>query len=530
MAAAGDAHAYHGVDVDVVLRSLPPVLRAKLKAQGFRSDGDFIGIQPLELSSEARISHDDALLVLQELHGRDTGVLGQSNVQSVGIGELERLEERCAASGSPTRSTRSPHKNTRDPTLVGEGVIAIESPLLTLSPARRASLVQQAKEIFDKERRKKTLVTFCQDLDQILGGGIRTGQITEFCGAPGVGKTQIMMQLAINVQMPAAFNGLGGEAVYVDTEGSFAAKRCLHMASAFAKHLEKVALRRKDDALLREARQLDPEGILDRIHYFRARDATELLAVVDVLPSFVQDHPNVKIVIIDSIAFHFRQDFDDIGARTRRLIQMGQSLMELAHARDLAVVMTNHVTTKIMGEGKSRLVGIERGLHSLDRCLTRSLARATRSSGSGAGRLVGTCGHESSALLLAKRKETRVCIQISVPASGRGGVYGFERWDSRAGEASTDGGDQAEMNETNETNKKQLEPSDPVRQCPDGLVRPLVEEDVARSLNVNPRVGSRSEPPSDGTLAGRQTIFGAPNDCDGALHVVLVSEQSAERE
>ncbi len=255
----------------------------------------------------------------------------------------------------------------------GEGVGAIESPLLTLSPARRASLVQQAKEIFDKERRKKTLVTFCQDLDQILGGGIRTGQITEFCGAPGVGKTQIMMQLAINVQMPAAFNGLGGEAVYVDTEGSFAAKRCLHMASAFAKHLEKVALRRKDDALLREARQLEPEGILDRIHYFRARDATELLAVIDVLPSFVQDHPNVKIVIIDSIAFHFRQDFDDIGARTRRLIQMGQSLMELAHARDLAVVMTNHVTTKIMGEGKSRLVGIGRGLHSLDRCLTRSL-------------------------------------------------------------------------------------------------------------------------------------------------------------
>lgn len=78
--------------------------------------------------------------------------------------------------------------------------------------------------------------------------------------------------------------------------------------------------------------------------------------------------------------------------------------------------------------------------------------------------------------------------------------------------------------------KKQLEPSDPFRQSADGLVRPLVEEDVARSLDVNPRVGSRSEPPSYGTLAGRQTVFGAPNDCDGALHVVLVNERSAERE
>lgn len=284
-----------GVDVDIALRGVPPALRAALKASGFRSDADFLGVQPLELASEARISHEDALMVLQELSGNTGGVLSRADVTS-------------------------------------------------------------AKDIFDKERRKRTLVTFCQPLDQILGGGIRTAQITEFCGAPGVGKTQIMMQLAINVQMPAAFNGLAGEAVYIDTEGSFAAKRCLQMASAFCKHLQKVALRRKDDKLLNEARQLDPEMILDRIHYFRARDVTEQLAVIDILPSFVREHPEVKLVIIDSVAFHFRQDFEDMGVRTRRLMQMAQSLMELAHAKDLAVVMTNHVTTRVMGEGKSRLV------------------------------------------------------------------------------------------------------------------------------------------------------------------------------
>lgn len=284
-----------GVDVDVVLRSIPPAVRAALKARGFRSDSDFLGVQPLELASEARISHEEALMVLQELSGTACSVLGGSNVTS-------------------------------------------------------------AREILDKEKRKRSLVTFCQDLDHILGGGIRTGQITEFCGAPGVGKTQIMMQLAINVQMPGTFNGLNGEAIYVDTEGSFAAKRCLRMASAFCKHLEKVAVRRKDNALLQDAQGLDPETILDRIHYFRARDVTEQLAVVDVLPSFVREHPNVKVVIIDSVAFHFRQDFEDMGLRTRRLMQMAQSLMELAHSKDLAVVMTNHVTTKIMGEGKSRLV------------------------------------------------------------------------------------------------------------------------------------------------------------------------------
>lgn len=284
-----------GVDVDITLRGLAPALRAALKAAGFRSDSDFLGVQPLELASEARISHKDALLVLQELAGNSIGVLEREDVTS-------------------------------------------------------------AKEMFDKERRKKTLVTFRQPLDRILGGGIRTGQITEFCGAPGVGKTQIGMQLAINVQMPAAFNGLAGEAVYLDTEGSFAAKRCSQMAEAFCRHLEKVAVRRKDDALLAEARKLDPDRILERIHFFRARDVTEQLAVIDILPSFVREHPSVKLVIIDSIAFHFRQDFEDMGVRTRRLMQMAQSLMELAHKRDLAIVMTNHVTTRVMAEGKSRLV------------------------------------------------------------------------------------------------------------------------------------------------------------------------------
>jgi len=80
------------------------------------------------------------------------------------------------------------------------------------------------------------------------------------------------------------------------------------------------------------------------------------LAVVDTLESFIGSHPNVKVIIIDSIAFHFRQDFDDMSLRTRRLSQMAQTLMSIAHAHDTAIVLMNHVTTKILGEGKSRIV------------------------------------------------------------------------------------------------------------------------------------------------------------------------------
>lgn len=283
------------VDIDIVLRCLPPALRQQLRSKGFQTDADIMGMQSLELVTEAGITHEEAVMVLGEISTR--------NVQDLHGGK-----------------------------------------------------VMSARDIFEKEQQRKSIVTFSIELDKLLGGGIRTGQITEFCGAPGVGKTQIGMQLAVNVQIPASFHGLEGEAVYIDSEGSFSPMRCFNMATAFCKHLEKVAALKKDEKRIKDTQLLDPQKILERIHYFRVRDSTEQLAVTELLPSFVASHPNVKVIIIDSIAFHFRNDFDDMGLRTRRLAQISQQLMNLAHSKDIAVVMMNHVTTKILEDGKSRLV------------------------------------------------------------------------------------------------------------------------------------------------------------------------------
>ena len=43
--------------------------------------------------------------------------------------------------------------------------------------------------------------------------------MTEFCGVPGIGKTQLGMQLCVNVQRPTELGGRGGAAIYIDTEG-----------------------------------------------------------------------------------------------------------------------------------------------------------------------------------------------------------------------------------------------------------------------------------------------------------------------
>ena len=48
-------------------------------------------------------------------------------------------------------------------------------------------------------------------------------------------------------------------------------------------------------------------------------------------------HVQVKIIIIDSIAFHFRHGFSDMALRTRILNSLAQDLTKIAHSFNLAV-------------------------------------------------------------------------------------------------------------------------------------------------------------------------------------------------
>lgn len=41
-------------------------------------------------------------------------------------------------------------------------------------------------------------------------------------------------------------------------------------------------------------------------------------------------------MVLDSVAFHFRADFEDMAVRTRALAQLAQALMRLAEAHDAA--------------------------------------------------------------------------------------------------------------------------------------------------------------------------------------------------
>lgn len=56
--------------------------------------------------------------------------------------------------------------------------------------------------------------------------------------------------------------------------------------------------------------------------------------MVFIALSFVSQ---VKVVIVDSITFHFRQEFEDMALRTRLLSGMALKLMKLAKKFNIAV-------------------------------------------------------------------------------------------------------------------------------------------------------------------------------------------------
>lgn len=50
------------------------------------------------------------------------------------------------------------------------------------------------------------------------------------------GRPALSLQLAVDVQVPQCFGGLGAQAVYVDTEGSFLLQRLVDLAAAAVTH------------------------------------------------------------------------------------------------------------------------------------------------------------------------------------------------------------------------------------------------------------------------------------------------------
>ncbi|MDD5417185.1 MAG: DNA repair and recombination protein RadA, partial [Candidatus Aenigmarchaeota archaeon] len=207
-----------------------------------------------------------------------------------------------------------------------------------IGDATAAKIICAARETLDigyetadkvMERREKVMriSTGSKNLDALLGGGVETGATTEFHGGFGSSKTQVAHQIAVNVQLPPEKGGLGGKALFIDTEATFRPERIVQMAKAAG---------------------LDPKEALSNIIVARAYNSDHQFILAEKAGEMIREQ-NIKLVIVDSVTAQFRTDFVGRGTlaeRQQKLNRHLHTLQRLADVYNVAIYMTNQVMSR----------------------------------------------------------------------------------------------------------------------------------------------------------------------------------------
>jgi DNA repair protein RadA len=181
-----------------------------------------------------------------------------------------------------------------------------------------------ALELFEKRQKAQRITTGSKNIDKLLGGGVETQALTEFIGEYGTGKSQICMQLCITAQLPPEQGGLGGRALFIDTEGTFSPERIHSVA---------------------QARGLDPKKVLENIIYARCYNSDHQMLIVDKAFKVVEEE-GIRLLVVDSLISHFRGEYvgrESLAERQQKLNSHVHKLLRLAEIYNLAVVVTNQI-------------------------------------------------------------------------------------------------------------------------------------------------------------------------------------------
>jgi DNA repair protein RadA len=181
-----------------------------------------------------------------------------------------------------------------------------------------------AKDVLSKRQNIGYITTGSKAIDSLLGKGIESQALTELIGEFGSGKTQICHQLCVSVQLPLEKGGLGGRALFIDTEGTFRPERVIAIAQGLG---------------------LNPDEVLGNIIYARAFNSDHQMLLADEAFSLVSQN-NVRLVIVDSVITHFRSEYpgrEALAPRQQKLNRHIHQLLRMSDIYNLAVILTNQI-------------------------------------------------------------------------------------------------------------------------------------------------------------------------------------------
>lgn len=166
-------------------------------------------------------------------------------------------------------------------------------------------------------------------LDEILGGGVEKGTITQFFGPPGSGKSNIALTLAVNV----AKNDK--KVIFIDTEGGVSIDRIKQIAGIdFTKVANNILV-------------LEPTSFLEQTEDLNA------------LTSWIKlNKEHVDLLILDSAVALYRVDDMKSSRLNKELGKQMGILAMLARKYNLAIVLTNQIYSSFDDEGNGNIKAV----------------------------------------------------------------------------------------------------------------------------------------------------------------------------
>ena len=155
--------------------------------------------------------------------------------------------------------------------------------------------------------------TGCKSIDDLLGGGIERGNITEIYGEGGSGKTNVCLSTAIHTAKR------GELVIFVDTEG--------------------VSMERFEQ-------MGGNEDVAKNILFYKVYKFSQQGEVIERIAKLVEQR-DVGLIIVDSMTEFYRAEMgveEEINTRKRRGLAWQLSVLNtIARKRNIAVLITNQV-------------------------------------------------------------------------------------------------------------------------------------------------------------------------------------------
>ena len=182
--------------------------------------------------------------------------------------------------------------------------------------------------------------TGCTPIDELLGGGIECGIVTQVYGEPGSGKTNLCLQAAVECSKD------GKKVIYIDTEG-LSSDRFSQIAGENAKTIAQ-------NILIYEPMSFDEQ-------YTAICEAEKISG------------ENIGLIIVDSATSFYRYELDDedAGIQGRRELanQIG-FLQGIARKTGIPVLITNQIFSDIGSKGNVLPIG-GRGIEHISKTILK---------------------------------------------------------------------------------------------------------------------------------------------------------------